>query len=303
MTAPVPTNTTKTDPEIKSLAAAIAGETLEPSIDLDSLGKNPDPADSGKTPDASGGTAVEAPSGQASTGDKGDDDAGSKLENEEPIKLSDLDLDALLKHPKLGPTLNSWADRAAASQVQAALSQAQPGIEANTRQQLEDQAFDREVKEMTEQELAEELRDPAFQKRYARWVDQSQTPTSLDPNAVAEVSQVFAYAAQIATYNRALANSGISQEVKDTLKSENYTAQGPDGLIKWGEDVMIALSNHAAEARASELLEERWEAFRQDRLAEQDGSRPPLTPGRKAPPQLDLLGTPSDTLLEKALSK
>ena len=97
--------------------------------------------------------------------------------------------------------------------------------------------------------------------------------------------------------------SGLSDEVKATLKPENFTHLKAEGVVAWGSAVFQALVTHESEKGVQALLEEKWEAYKEEHLAKIDGDRPPIARGRQAKGVSDLLSTSSEDLLESALSE
>ena len=100
------------------------------------------------------------------------------------------------------------------------------------------------------------------------------------------------------------ARKSLGRRKKAELKAENFKDQGPEGIIAWGNAVYSALIEHEAEIRANELLNERWETFQQEHMAETDGDRPPMVRGRKVAGTLpDLIATDTTVLFEDAFTR
>ncbi|KKL96315.1 hypothetical protein LCGC14_1845710, partial [marine sediment metagenome] len=144
-------------------------------------------------------------------------------------------------------------------------------------------------------------KDPKAAIAYSRYKQRQEEP-DLDPERVTEASKLYGYAIQLATYDKMLEGSALSDKQKSELKAENFTGQGPDGIIAWGSAIYAALIDHEAQVKADVLLEERWEPFKQEHLAEIDGDRPPMGRTRQADNLPDLIGTDTGALYEDAFS-
>ncbi|KKL98997.1 hypothetical protein LCGC14_1818850, partial [marine sediment metagenome] len=183
----------------------------------------------------------------------------------------------LLEDGTIGPILQGWSDRAGDAQSASAVEQERGGIADEARGQAEDNHWDEHFGSMSEEEIGEELaKDSKAAIAYSRYQQRQQAPPELDPTRVAETSKLYGYAIQLATYDKMVKESELSDKVKANLKAENFTNQGPDGIISYGGAIYAALIEEAAEVKANELLEERWETYQQEHLAETDGERPPM---------------------------
>src|SRR3972149_4957674 len=289
-----------TDPDIAALAHEIEGTVAPPQ----SKGAGD------KSADGAGDSTAEKESKPgltgAGTGD-GEGGAGEEEKGEEeeaPDPLKDLNIQQLLAHPALGPMLQSWADRAGAAQVAAVLERERPAIAQTERERADHALWDEHFSSMTQEEIGEEISaDSKAASAYAQYQERKQSGGGLSPEAVARASEVYSNAAQVAVYSHMLENSGLDDVVKAELKPENFTHMGVDGLVSWGQASGQAIIDSRVEARAQELLAEKWETHKQEQLAELEQDRPPLTSGRRTGATPDLLGTPSNELLESALSK
>lgn len=245
------------------------------------------------------GNQAPPPSDPKPGGDGEDPDAPPDL-------FAEADLDTLLRHPKLGPALNSWADKAAANQVKAALERERAQGKVEGRQEAEAESRNRFFAELSKDkdELAKELAaDDGLAAEYAGWRAEQQERSSGSEEAAA-AAQVYALAVEIQTVQSIIAKSGLPDDVKakPELNPETYRGQGAAGIAAWRTAVTEAITAQKAEQLASGIAEERAEARVQERLAELDASRPgglAVGGGRKAPPA-DLYKTPARVLAQQA---
>lgn len=280
------------------LAAEIAGtplvdEAAAAKLDSDLPSDEPDKGSKDSTSQEPSPAQAQASQEDESGEPKSGDDEGK--DGDKPTELT---LEAILKDPKLGKEAQAWADRAAAAQVRAALDREREKLTESVKVTAQDEAFERYVQKLSRAELGELLaEDEEFARDYARYVERQQKPV-LDADAVAAASQTYGLAAQIATYSKMLDESGLPPEKLKELDGNNFTDQGPDGIVTWGAAIWDAL----LEQRVQQKFDEAWEAEKQDRLAELDKDRPPMVNGRRTAGIPDLLTTNSEDLLERALS-
>ena len=287
------------DDEINALAAAIAGET-QPEAALSKPGE-------AKGASATSQETVEPASQeeQKSIG-QSEEQEGEEVEADGEVKadpLRGLTLRELLEHPELGPTLQEWADGAAVAQVRAALERERPSIAASEQQKARERAEDEHFAALDEDDLRDELaRNPKAAAAYARYQARKEA-SELSSESVEQAAQTYAYAAQIKTYNQLLEESGLPADVKTALDPKNFTYLGTEGIVAWGKAIYDALVLHGAQAQSTKLLEDRWETYKQEQLAELDGERPLAMGGRKTVSVPDLMGTDTGVLFEHALSQ
>lgn len=297
------------DDEIASLAQAISGEPPvieeKPGGEVATRGEPKTTSQEKKETDAS----QEEPKDKPKVEDKKDEQEPPEDKPPEEDPLKGLKLRALLDHPELGPQLQEWADTGAVAQVRSALERQRPQIAADAKQQAEDRHWDEHFKEMSPEAVHEEIaRDPKAAAAYAQYQVRQQSSQAMSPEAVKEASQLHAYGIQVATYNQLLEESDLPKEVKEKLGAGNFTEMGGaptgiQGIVAWGNAIYGALIDAEAAKLVEAKLEERWEAYRQEHLAEIDGDRPPMSRGRKASLLPDLMDTPSEVLMEKALTQ
>jgi len=142
--------------------------------------------------------------------------------------------------------------------------------------------------------------------RYAEvqhWQAGQQNAASSDQ--VAAAGQVYAAASQIRTFNSMLEESDLPPEKLAELKPENFTHLGTPGLAEWGKAVYSAILAHRTEEAVNNELKTRWEAYKQEHLAEIDGDTPPEAHagGGPGPRRMDIMSTPSEVGLEAAFNK
>jgi hypothetical protein len=308
--------TAQADPEVAELAASIIGEevpaviegkdSVSPQAKTTSDGKDVKPED-GKAPASEGKTGTEG------EGDGKPEEGGGKGEQEDPLK--DLAGDAgalktLLGHSTLGPILNKWADDAAKAQVTAALTQQKPITEAETRQAEAVRVEDEHFSSMTQEQISEEIAgDEVAAVAYAKYQERKQTAGQPNAGAIAESSQIYSYASRVAVVSDLIKGSDLSAEIKESLKSENFThrqdgtATGAEGIKEWESAVFKALVTHEASAIAVKEIAAKKETLEEEVMAEVDGERPAIVSGRAEGPTPDLIKTDSSVLLERALSQ
>ncbi len=304
----------KGDAELTALADAIGQEGL-PDIE------NPDPVltpeqkaaaekeaaaskppgEGDDKPPASKGTDGEG-EGEGEGGEKaGDGELGDPLES---LVKDEGFLKVLLEHPTLGPKLQHWADNAGDAQVASALERERPSIEAQAQRTAAEREEDKHFSEMSPEEIHEEIaKDDKQAAAYARFQQRKESAGQPDQEGIVKASKIYAYASRIQSVQRVLRDSGLSAEAKAELAPEKFTHLGSEeGVIAWGSAVFQALVTHESDKGLQGLFDEKWEAEKEERLVELDGNRPPTARGRGTAPTPDLMGTPSEELLEDALS-
>lgn len=284
------------DPEVTALATAIAGEMPPPIItEGESASSKEKPTSEEKVEPKEG---EEKPEGE------------KPEEGEQEDSLKDLAGDAktavkvLLEHPTLGPLLQSWSDRAGAAQVSTALERERPTIQAETKRLEAERTEDERFSGMTREQIVEEISgDEEAAASYARFQQRKEAGPAPNAEAVTQASQLYAYASRVAAVSSLLEGSGLKADVKESLKGGNFTHLGEAGIREWEKAVFSALVTDEADGLVTKGLEEKWEAYKTEHLAEIDGERPALISGRKDGPVADLIKTPSEVLLESGLTK
>lgn len=283
---------------------------LAREIDPTSGPTGPEPAKPsgkpGETP--TGGTGATGPAGptgasaaggeSGATGTTGGTGGGGTAP---PQTVEDL-----LKDPKLAPLIQRWADKSAAAQVRTAVGQVQ-AEDQQAQQQANMEAWSNYFAQFSKEELAEVLAEsPEAAQAYGA-VQQytAGQHQGASQQEVATAAQVYSYGHQISVYNGLLEASDLPQDQKDALKPENYTHLGAAGINTWGQAVQAALIKHEAQKAAKTEIDTRWEATKQERLAELEKEHPGAAGSAGAPgaPGLPLIETPDEVLLESALGK
>ena len=304
------------DPEMAQLAAQIAGEpdpiivegkdSVSPQEGAASEGKDAKPEDKGDGTPAS--------KGKAKTEDGGEEEPGEGEEEGEKEELfKDLEgalmadpkgaLKILLEHPTLGPVLNRWSDRAGNAQVATALEEARPGIEADAKRSEAERAEDNYFSSMSEEEVTAAIgSDPKVASAYARYQQREQAGEAPNATAVVQASQIYSYASEVALIKGLLDESELSDEVKETLKPDNFRHLKVEGIAAWKKAVFQAIVTHEATSIAAKEIAAKKETLNEEIMADIDGERPAVTSGRREGPSPDLIKTDSGVLLENALS-
>ena len=308
-------------------AQAIAESALAHEMDPGFVPAPPDPAKPSDTPtekppdgfkpavageDKPGAAASEA--GQESGDQAGGDEEGADggdgdkpADKDKPVAKSAADrFKELLRDPELGPEAQSWADKSGAAQVKAALDQAgtqsqQHAQDANMEQ------WSNYFSAMSQEELGQALAESPDAARAYAAVQQytAGRQQNLNSQQIATAAQVYSLTSQINIYNKLLEEADLPQDVRDTLKPESFTHLGPPGINAWGQAVTAALIKHGIQKATETEVNTRWEATKQERLAELDQDHPGAasSAGSPSPGNLDLISTPDDVLLENALVK
>lgn len=266
------------------------------ALELDPASPSEPPPDDSKDSDTPEPKDVLGDQALPPNGDE-DQDAG-----EEAPKLT---VEGLLKDPEVGPQLQSWADKSAAAQVKSATErlqtdQQQAYSSANMGQ------WDNYFRQFNQEELGELLaQDQQKASAYSRvqaWRQEQQQAAGSDQ--IATAGQVYAYAHQISVNNSLLADSGLPQEELAELAADKFTHLGAEGVTTWSKAIQTALIKHQAEAEIQKGLDTRWEAYKQEKLADldPDGSLAGSRPGSPTPSDLPI-DTPSELLLEAGLEQ
>jgi len=297
------------DPEVAALAEAIAGEPLAPTLDEGgrtlaedkpvSQEKDTAPKDGEKPP-------VSEEKVEPKDGEKPDGEGDGEGEQEDPLKglaSSKTPVRVLLEHPILGPLLQSWSDTAGAAQVASALERERPTIAANAKVEELQRVEDEHFSGLTQEEIAEEISgDEEAATRYARYQQRKTAGAQPNETAVVQASQLYAYASEVSAIQGLLEGSGLTAEVKDSLKPDNFTHLKTEGIKEWKKAVFQAIVTQEAMGLTEKELDAKWEAYKQEHLAEVDGERPAIVGGRKQGPADDLMSTDSSAILEKGLA-
>lgn len=294
------------DPAAHSeLARAMASQQEAPEVVSEGAASQPSPKvvsqekEAPKPPASQEGPEVEEGETEQESEQEGDEEFLKGLDITKPEEV----LKALLEHPTLGRALQSWSDRGVTAQVEAARARDRPIIEASEREKAQIKADDEHFASMTQEEVAEEIsKNPEAATSYAKYQARQQRGADLEPDGVVAASTVYALTAQIAHNSHLLEESDLPADKKTELAGKNFTDQGQDGIFAWGQAIEGAIIEQKAEARAQVLKEESWEAYKEEKLADLDGERPPVVRGTRTKPLSPLLEGESATQMEEALA-
>jgi hypothetical protein len=212
---------------------------------------------------------------------------GSEGRNTDP--LASMTLDTLLKHPTLGPQLNSWMDKGVNSRMPHIKEQLKrelaPEILAETQYNDDKQYLESLSDEERGQVLAQ---DPELASTWARIQATRQQPGNVNPETIAVAAQTYALGMQIKAYDTMVNESDLPADQKQALLDiEPYKGQGIEGFNSWSQNVLQKLIEHKIEQGIQAQLETRWTSYREDQSA-QNPSRPGLQPpGRRQSPRPD----------------
>lgn len=231
-------------------------------IDDNDKGKdNPKVAPDAKPPGSP--EAKEGEEGQKGEEGTPEDDKGEEKKEEPQDPLASLELADLLKHPILGPLVHRWADKGASAQSAVAVDSAKVGWDEKAATDVLKEKFEN----MSEEELGRALSDPETATAFAALVEQrNKSRDEASDEAIATKGQRYGYAVQVGIYSEMLEKSDLPKEKKAELNPDNFTHLGSKGITAWGAAVQLALVEHESGAKAKGLLEERWEAFKEEQL-------------------------------------
>jgi len=302
------------DPEITAQVAATAelAKAMEPTLPAalpDPFKASDDPGEKQPGDDKpAGGDGDDAAKGEdkdkAEASKDGEEPGGEGTEGKDREKpVAPQTVEDLLKDPKLGPSIQSWADKGAQAQVRAVEGRVQAAGEQAAEQANMEQwvnYFAQYNKEELAQVLAES--PEAAQAYGAVQHYQANRRQGVDGQEVQTAAQVYSIGHQITTYNKMLAGSDLPQDQKEALNPEKFVHLGASGINTWGEAVHAALLKHEVAKAVKTEMDTRWEAVKQERLAELEKEHPGAAGSAGSPgaPGMDLLGTPDEVLLEAA---
>lgn len=257
------------DENLAALAGAIAGVPEEPKPEA----SVPPSEEKGKEP----GEGVSPPP-----------DGLASLDFSDPDKA----VKTILEHPVLGKVIQRWADKAAVAQVRAARQQERESTTQQVEQEAAVQRLEEHFSGLSPQELAEEL---ASDSRAATAYGQLQAhkASQASPQDAEQQARVYATASVMQAYMQLVA--GLPEETQADLEPEKFAHLGDTAMTVWGEAIYKAL--------VKTEVDKRWEAEKQNRLAELERARPDLMGGRRSSGSPDIMGTPSELLLEGALAQ
>lgn len=216
-------------------------------------------------------------------------------------------IEEILAHPKLGPAVQSWSDKAARKQIDSELRQVREATRTETQQEIQAADFDRFVKSLNRTELAQELAadEDGFVEKYTAW---KQSQDNADQGEVAAAAQVYALTTIVQSTLELIAGADLSDEKKTEL--EEYRLKlledhDPQAAVKWQAKANDLVADRKAEKLIEGDAEERVTALANQQLAERNAGRPGAlaSPGRRASPIPELLKTNTRNLIEDAFSE
>lgn len=215
-------------------------------------------------------------------------------------------IEEILAHPKLGPAFQSWSDKAARKQIDSELATVRATAQTQTRQQVDEENFDRYVKSLNKRELAEELAadEDGFVERYSRW---KESQSSADQGDLDVKAQVYALTTIVQSTLDAIAGADLTAEATaelETYRKGLIEAHDPQAATKWQTAAIKAIAKREGEKQIEGDADERATALAHQQLADRNASRPGglASPGRRAAPVPDLMGTKTRSLIEDAFS-
>lgn len=208
-------------------------------------------------------------------------------------------LQKVLAHKTLGPKFNTWADNAAKEQVRAATAAQKGTAEQQAELKAREATEDRFFEGLSEEELAEELKDPDCAAAYGRYqLRQGQKSAALTKEQIEYGIKAQSIVHLIQTYRQLVETSELPDEKKAELQPEKFVHLGKDALLTLGKTIYEALVEDGVQKR----FDTEWASVQEERLADLDGSRPAPTGGRAPGKMLDLMKTDSSVGLEQALA-
>lgn len=233
--------------------------------------------------------------------------AQASPENDDPNDpLAGLTPEQLLAHPKLGPAIQSWSDKAARKQIDSELAKVREATRTETLQQRETEDFDKFVKSLNKAELAAELAadEDGFVEKYTRW---KEAQGQADQGEVAQAAQVYALTTIVQSTLDFIAGADLTPEQTtelETYRQELIAASDPQSAVKWQSKAYELAAARKAEKLIEGDAEERVTALANQQLAERNAGRPGAlaSPGRRASPLPELLKTSTRSLIEDAFS-
>jgi len=281
------------DPELAALEQELAGTGGEPP----KTPPAPETPPKGEEPPKGKEGEGEQPPKEEDKGVEGEDKGATPPDPLTELAKDPKFLQRVLGHPVLGPKFNKWADGAAAAQVKAATERGP--TEAEVRQKVREEQEDKFFDGLSEEDLAEELKNKDAAAAYGRYqLRKEQKASTPSPGEMEHNIKVYATANLIQTYQGLIADSDLTDEVKEELQPQNFTKHGEGALVEWGKAIYTSLVESAVQKR----FDTEWESEKESRLAELDGKRPAPSGGRPPGQMPDLMKTDSTEGLEQALA-
>lgn len=235
--------TNSVDAETAALARSMLGASSRPNLLVpENTNGQPTSQNGGLSGEESGDPTTPA------TGEGADGNQGLTGDGDDP--LAALKPEDLLKHPVLGPQLQSWADKAAQAQIQSYASRNQAQL-ANSRDQIraevEEESYVNWLQSLSPEERATEFAEnPEGAAIWGKWAQKNNGARTVSPEEIQASAQVYAYAVTIQTTRALMDSSDLPDAKKAELDPQKYVPEGPAGLVKWQTAVHQALIDHAA---------------------------------------------------------
>lgn len=277
------------DKELEALARESLGNAM--------LGKlTPDQNVSGQVGSKAGDGATGGESA-SSSGNKTSDNTDSSGESD-PLK--DVPVEELLKHPVLGPQLQSRIDRIVASGVQTRVSAAIKEELPKIRAQVEQEQLGEYLNSLSPDERAKVLAgDEDVAAAWSRI--QAEKQQQAQPPDLTAAAQLHAYQAVISTWNNVIAGSDLPDDVKATLAPEKFAGQ-ENGIVLWGSAIQKALIEHEVQKALPKAVEEHVTAQRNNQDAGTQKRPGAIPSGSKSAPVLQPGEAKTNDLWEQAFS-
>lgn len=216
-----------------------------------------------------------------------------------PDPFKEVKLEDLLKHPTLGKEIQSHMDKSAAAQFKSQQARLEQQITQQVSAQKEEELLEKYFGTLTREELGQRLaEDPELAARYS----ELQRKPEADREAEIEKAATYKfYLREIQHWSGILKESGLDNDAMSKLSPENYAQDA--NLEGWISDIQKAIIEQAVSKAQKEALETQFEAFKQERLAEEESTSPGalLRVGSRTSPVPDLMDNDSYSLLEDAL--
>lgn len=266
-----------------------------------------DLAQSQTAPGATTGKTVDAGSG--SDANKSTDTGpapGSPAHSGDP--LADMSIETLLKHPVLGPQVQSWSDKGAAAQIAAARERTKQELVPEVRASVEDEATDAYLKSLDPDERASIIStDPDLAIRWGEIQKAEQArANNLNPDAVNAAAMTYSAQLQINANLKLLEHAALTDADRADLAPQKYTDKGWAGLQEWSQALYSRVVDRHAAAISAQRFPTEFESYKLDQQARNGNNqgRPGvIAAGTNADVLPDLMGNNSNQLLSDAFRR
>lgn len=223
-----------------------------------------------------------------------------------PGPLDGLTFDQIRADPVLGKELQSQIDKTVAAQLRGKTAQVRTELLPQLRQQVEDEILTKYFGDMDDESKAQVLAaDPKLAATYGRLQLQQQSAPSTQDDLERQAT-VHGLARHIHSVHARLINSDLPDSVKASLDPNVFLADksGEQAVEDWTAAIDQAVVTDMLTKSQKDLMSTEFEAFKEERLAQEDSSRPNalLQPGTRVSPLPDLMTTDSSMLLEQAFA-